>query len=191
MKTYSVDLTKSVHPVPRKLKIVRFLWSIFFWPLASKIPFSIGSFTRIILLRVFGAKVGHRCLIQPGVKILIPSNLSLSDYVVIGRSVEIYNFARVDIKSMTVISQYSSLCTGSHDYSHPNFPLVCAPIHIGSECWLAASVMVLPGVSIGDGAVIGARSLVSKSMPPWMVCGGHPCKAIKPREIRSTSNSRI
>ena len=191
MKSYSVDLTKSVHLIPWKLKILRLIWSALVWPVASRLPFRFGSTIRVFFLRLFGSKVGHSCLIQPGVKILIPSNLSLSDYVAIGKFVEIYNFAPVVIESMTVISQYSFICTGTHDYTHPDFPLTSAPIKIGSECWLAASVMVLPGISIGDGAVIGARSLVSKTMPPWMICGGNPCKVIKPRKISFSQDIKI
>jgi putative colanic acid biosynthesis acetyltransferase WcaF len=81
-----------------------------------------------------------------------------------------------------VISQGTHLCTGTHDYNKPEFPLVTAPISVGNEAWLAAECFVLPGVEIGEGAVIGARSVVTTNIPSWMVCAGHPCKPIKPRK---------
>ena len=107
----------------------------------------------------------------------------MGNYVVLGRNVEIYNYAHVKISDMTVVSQRSYLCTGSHDYTHPHMPLIWKPIIIGSECWIASEVFIAPGVEIGNGTVIGARSVVTKSMPEWMVCAGNPCKPIKPRTI--------
>jgi putative colanic acid biosynthesis acetyltransferase WcaF len=64
-------------------------------------------------------------------------------------------------------------------------PLVWDQIKIGSECWIAAGSWILPGVTVGNGAVIGARSLVNKSMPEWMVCAGHPCSPKKARIIQN------
>jgi len=61
--------------------------------------------------------------------------------------------------------------------------LLTAPITVEDNVWLAADVFVHPGVTIGEGAVIGARSVVVKDMPAWTVCAGHPCKPIKPRVI--------
>lgn len=130
-----------------------------------------------------GAKIGKGCLVCKGVDILMPWNLVMKNFVVIGVGVEIYNYDIVAIDSMTVISQRGFLCTGTHDYNHPYMPLCWRPITIGSECWLAAEVFVGPGVNVGNGAVIGARSVVTKNMPEWMVCGGNACVPIKPRII--------
>ncbi|MBP6007894.1 MAG: WcaF family extracellular polysaccharide biosynthesis acetyltransferase [Rhodoferax sp.] len=179
---YRVDLTKSTTIWPLRLKIRRALWQIIFRPLFYVLPTS-ANLLRIILLRLMGANVGHTCLIEPMVKILMPWNLEMGNYVVLGRNVEIYNYAHVKISDMTVVSQRSYLCTGSHDYTHPHMPLIWKPIIIGSECWIASEVFIAPGVEIGNGTVIGARSVVTKSMPEWMVCAGNPCKPIKPRTI--------
>jgi putative colanic acid biosynthesis acetyltransferase WcaF len=119
-----------------------------------------------------------------GVKVWMPWNLTISDFTAIGRNVEIYNFAEISIGSNTVISQYSYLCSATHDYTHPHMTLTWFPITIGNSCWLAADTFVAPGVSIGDGCVIGARSVVTKSMPEWSVCAGNPCRALKPRAIK-------
>jgi putative colanic acid biosynthesis acetyltransferase WcaF len=113
----------------------------------------------------------------------MPWNLELMGHVAIGRNVEIYNYAPVTIGSMTLISQYTWLCTGTHDYSHIHMPLTWAPITIGQECWVAADVFVGPGVTIGDGAVVGARSVVVKNLPEWTVAAGNPCVPLKPRVL--------
>jgi putative colanic acid biosynthesis acetyltransferase WcaF len=118
---------------------------------------------------------------------LLPWNIELGNHVAIGREVEFLNFAPVRIGSMTVVSQYTYLCTGTHDYTHPHFPLTFAPITIGQECWVAARSFISPGVTIGHGAVVGASSVVTKNLPAWMVCAGNPCRPIKPREIKKVN----
>ena len=55
------------------------------------------------------------------------------------------------------------------------------PIVIEEDVWIGANVILLPGVTIGKGCIIGAGSVVTKSTPLYMVCGGIPCKSIKPR----------
>lgn len=178
-----IDLSKNVSVFSKKEKIKRIIWNTI-WAITSSLPRQFSSL-RVSVLRLFGAKIGKHCLIEKGVKIWIPWNLKLADYVALGRNVEVYNYGLVSIESMTVISQYCYLCTGTHDYTHPHMPLIWKNIHIGSECWVAAGTWILPGVIIGEGTIIGARSLVTKSMPSWSVCGGHPCKPIKIREIQT------
>ena len=63
--------------------------------------------------------------------------------------------------------------------------LVTAPIIIEDQAWIAADVFIGPGVTIGQGAVIGARSAVFKDVEPWTIVGGNPAKLIKKREIIS------
>lgn len=179
---FQVDLTKSTTQWSLSLKLRRALWQYIVRPIFYATPRS-ANLLRISILRLMGAKIGHTCLIQPKVNILMPWNLRIGNFVAIDHHVEIYNFAQVSIQDMTVISQRSYLCTGSHDYTHPYMPLIWKPITIGSECWVAAEVFIAPGVEIGNGSVIGARSVVTKSMPGWMVCAGNPCAPIKARVI--------
>jgi galactoside O-acetyltransferase len=53
------------------------------------------------------------------------------------------------------------------------------PIHIGKNCWLGANVTVLPGVSIGEGSVIGANSLVTHDIPDHVLAYGSPCRIVR------------
>lgn len=178
-----VDLSKSKTQWDRQTKIRRGLWEWFLRPLFLALPRPFSR-QRIALLRLMGAEIGDHCLIESRVNVLMPWNLRLAPFVAIGRQVEIYNYALVEIDTMSVISQYAYLCTGTHDYTHPHMPLIWKPIKVGAECWVAAGAFIGPGRTIGDGAVIGARAVVTRDMPPWMVCAGNPCVPLKPRTLR-------
>lgn len=133
------------------------------------------------LLRLFGAQIEPNCYVYNDAQIWAPWNLAMASQSMLGRRVICYSMAPVSIGARTTISWGVRLCTGSHDYTSPSFQLYTKPIQIGSDAWICAEAFLLPGVRIGDGAVIGARSVVSHDQPPWMVCAGHPCKPMKPR----------
>lgn len=136
---------------------------------------------RAFLLRCFGAKVARGTHAYPGVEIWAPWNLELGEECGIASGVILYSMDTIKIGKRSVISQGTHLCAGTHDYTKPGFPLIAKPITIGDHVWIAAEAFIHPGVTIGDGCVIGARSVVTHDMPAWMVCAGHPCKPIKER----------
>jgi len=86
------------------------------------------------------------------------------------------------IGQRAVISQGAHLCAGTHDFEAPGFPLLTKPITVGDHAWLAAEVFVHPGVTIGEGCVVGARSVVTKDLPAWTVCSGFPAKPLRERK---------
>ena len=136
---------------------------------------------RILLLRLFGASIGKGVIIRPSVKITYPWKLTIGDYAWIGDNVELYTLGEIVIGNNTVVSQRSYICTGSHDYTIPTFDIFSLKTVIEDEAWVATDVYVAPGVTIGRGAVIGARSSVFSDMPAGMICVGSPAKPIKPR----------
>jgi putative colanic acid biosynthesis acetyltransferase WcaF len=140
---------------------------------------------RRFLLRLFGATVGAGVLIRPSARIVYPWKLRIGDYAWIGEDVTLYAFGPIDIGANAVVSQNSYLCAGTHDYRDPAFALEGHPITIGPECWVAADVFVGPGVSIGRGAVIGARSSVFSDLRPMTVAAGNPARAIRSRGAAS------
>lgn len=182
-KAFSLDLTKSEPGWTPQTKVRRAIWNTTWLLLFRPTPKRLGNRFRLFLLKMFGAKIHGRPQVSASCRILLPWELELGHLSSIGKDVEIYNFGKVTIGPMSVVSQYSYLCTGTHDYTHPHMPLIWQPITIGSECWIAAGVFVAPGVVIGDGTVVGAYSVVTKSLPAWQVCAGNPCKIIKERVI--------
>ena len=139
---------------------------------------------RAFLLRIFGAKIGKGCHVYPKSIVWAPWNLEMGDCSCIADEVLCYSMARIIIGERSVISQGVRLYTGSHDYESPNFQLYAKPITIGPNVWIAAEAFVMPGVTISEGSVIGARSVVTHDMPAWTVCAGNPCKSIKQRQIK-------
>jgi putative colanic acid biosynthesis acetyltransferase WcaF len=185
-----VDLTKSITSWPLDVKVRRAAWIYLVRPVFLLLPRPFNRL-RVQLLRLMGAQIGPQCLIEPGVDVLMPWNLIFAPNVAVGRGVNFYNYAPVRVGQQTLISQNAHLCAGSHDYTHPNMPLIHAPITIGTECWIAAEAFVGPGVTIGNGCVIGARAVVTKDMPEWMVCAGNPCKPLKAREIKTSPPGNV
>jgi putative colanic acid biosynthesis acetyltransferase WcaF len=128
--------------------------------------------------------MGRHVHIYPSVKIWAPWNLHIGSFVGVGNGVTLYSMDKITIGDYSVISQGAHLCCGTHDYNSANFQLVAKPIDIGSSAWVCAEVFIHPGVIVADGVVIGARSVVSKSLlEPWSVYVGNPCKRVGNRRV--------
>lgn len=136
------------------------------------------------LLRLFGAKIGAKAIIRPSVKIPYPWKLTIGDHCHIGDEVHLYTYGEIEIGDCVVVSQRSYLCTGYHDHASPGFDLLSKKIVIEPEAWVAADVYVGPGVSIGYGAVIGARSSVFRDIPAGVIAVGSPARVIGERRMR-------
>jgi putative colanic acid biosynthesis acetyltransferase WcaF len=181
-ETPSMNLSRYKHPRSFGYLFARFLWSCVQLPFWPKIPRKL-SFLRIGLLRLFGADIGRGCFIASGARIWVPWNLRLGDFSWIGDGADIYNLAPISIGPNAVVSQRAYLCSASHDYTRPDFPLYSKPITVGPSAWVASQAFIAPGVNVGDGAVVGACSVVTKDVPAWTVCAGNPAKFIKIRTL--------
>ena len=133
------------------------------------------------LLRRFGAQVGRGAIIRPTVKTQFPWKVTIGDYAWIGDDVVLYSLGPIVIGNNVVVSQKSYICTGSHDPEQLDFPIFSRPIYIEDECWIATDVYVAPGVRIGRGTLVGARSSVFKDLPAGKICMGSPAKVVKDR----------
>jgi putative colanic acid biosynthesis acetyltransferase WcaF len=147
----------------------------------SRIP---GSMHRRLLLRLFGARIGKRVAIKPGVRIKFPWRLSIGSDSWIGEDVWIDNLDRVKIGNNCCLSQGAYICTGSHDWSSPRFDLITKPVTIGDCAWIAARTTVAPGVVAMEGAILAMASVATANLDPWSIYQGVPAKFIKPRTVR-------
>ncbi len=136
---------------------------------------------RAWVLRCFGAKLGSNCHIYPRARIWAPWNLQCGDVVAIADDAEIYNAWPVSLDSYSTISQQAYLCSASHDVDDPRFPMTGAPIRIGSRAWVCARAAVMPGVTLHEGAVLGAGAVATKDLDAWSIHGGVPARFIRTR----------
>ena len=177
-----------VKPYKNKLglknKLFRVLWNVVYCILFRPSPNILFWEWRVFLLRCFGAKIGKHCKIRSSATFWAPWNLEMGDYVSIGQKAQIYSVNRIVMRTKVCISQGAYLCTASHDIIDKNNPLITAPIHVNSFAWIATDAFIGMGVTIGEGAVVGARAAVFKDVEPWAVVGGNPAKVIKKRIIK-------
>lgn len=136
---------------------------------------------RRLWLRVFGARLDPTAVIYPSARIWAPWNLQMGPRSALGDGVDCYDVDRITIGEDAIVSQYAFLCTASHDISDPGRRLTTAPIVLGPSSWVCAGAFVHPGVTVGEGAVVGARAVVIRNVPPWMVVAGNPARPIKKR----------
>lgn len=134
---------------------------------------------RNAILRIFGARVGSGVHIHPTVRVEIPWNLEIGDMSAVGDRAILYAIGPIHIGERATISQNAHLCSGTHDYRDPARPVLKRPIHIKSDAWICADAFVSPGVTIGEGAIVGARSFVHKDVDDGCVVSGNPAQVIK------------
>jgi putative colanic acid biosynthesis acetyltransferase WcaF len=128
------------------------------------------------VLRLFGAIVGAGVVIKPRVNIHLPWKLELGDHCWIGEECFILNFEKVSVGKHACLSQRTLLCGGNHNFRSPAFEYRNGPITIGDGAWLGAQSIVAPNVTLGVDCVVIAGSKVFRSLPAGMVCGGDPCE---------------
>jgi acetyltransferase-like isoleucine patch superfamily enzyme len=108
--------------------------------------------------------------------------IRIGDRVVVSRGTHIVAFSSIEIGAGTMIGEYASIRDANHRLEGER-PLrdsghTAKPIRIGREVWIGRGAMILPGVTIGDRAVIGANAVVTKNVPQGAVVVGVPARAI-------------
>ena len=165
-----------------KSKIARVAWNVV-WLLLFR-PTPRGNLFRpwrIALLKLFGAKVKWTSNVLPSCRVWQPWKLTMGEYVCLSENVDCYTVDEITIEDQATVSQGVRLCTASHDTKSKTMELKTAPIAIKANAWVAGWSIVLPGVTIGEGAVVAAGSVVVKDVPAWTIVGGNPAKSVKKR----------
>jgi putative colanic acid biosynthesis acetyltransferase WcaF len=157
-------------------------WFLIGLPLlrCSLIPFS-G--LRVRLLKLFGAEIGERVVVKPGVRVKYPWHLRIGQDCWIGEDCWIDNLTTVRIGNDVCLSQGAYLCTGNHNWADPAFGLVIEPILIQNGAWVGAKAFLGPGVVLGHGAIAAAGSVVSKNIPDFKIYAGNPAVFVRNRLI--------
>lgn len=164
-------------------RLARVAWGLSWLVLARFTPPPLHGWRRLVL-RAFGAKVGHGARVHASVRVWLPANLELGENCLIGPGVNLYNQGRISIGARSVVSQGAHLCASTHDINDPHFQLLLRPIVIGQQCWVAAEAFVGPGVTMADRSVLAARGALFGDSDPDTIYRGNPAKAIKQRTLR-------
>lgn len=117
-----------------------------------------------------------------------PTGISISPHTIIGRHCILDGRGGINIGANANISSHVQLITAGHDPRSKSFAGYTGPITVGDRVWIATGAMVLAGVTIGEGAVVGAGSLVRTDVAPFTMVAGVPAKMIgeRPRDIDYT-----
>ncbi len=142
-------------------------------------------FTRIkvILLRLFGSKIGKGVVIKPAVNIKYPWKLIVGNYVWIGEGVWIDNLDKVTIGDNCCISQGALILSGNHHYKKSSFDLILRPIVLEDGVWIGAKSIVTQGVRCASHALLAVGSVASTNLSDYTIYRGNPAVAIREREI--------
>jgi len=167
-------------PISEKIK--QRAWSMINQTVFRWTPWIARKFRRC-LCSIMGAELAGDVSLSSKSRIDYPWNLEMGSLSSVGDGVWIYGLDRIVIGKKCCIGDDVRLITGSHSLSRSTFDLVTKPIIICDNVWVATAAIVLPGVTIGEGAVVAAGSVVTKNVEPWTVVGGNPACFIKKRVI--------
>lgn len=142
-------------PWPLRMRCKLLLWEYCWIFLCQWTPKPANAW-RLIILRLFGARITGRPFVHQRARIQIPWHIELEDGCCIGDRTNLYSLDRITVGERAIIAQEAYLCTGSHSLSHPNKPLKTAPIRVGQNAFIGARAFILPGSTIQDDSVIGA-----------------------------------
>ncbi|KAA9034609.1 colanic acid biosynthesis acetyltransferase WcaF [Ginsengibacter hankyongi] len=174
---YDNSWYKPGHPVKR------WLWYLFNILFFKTSLFPLYKF-KIVLLRLFGARIGHNVLIKPAVNIKYPWFLEIGNNVWIGEGVRIDNLAMVTLGDNVCLSQWCLLLTGNHDYTKSTFDLMVKPIILEEGVWIGAGAVICGGVTCGHHAVVTVGSVATGALEPMGIYRGNPALKVKERVIQ-------
>ncbi|MBI2513421.1 MAG: putative colanic acid biosynthesis acetyltransferase [Opitutae bacterium] len=131
---------------------------------------------RLFVLRVFGAKIVGTPFVHQRARIALPWNVELHDRACVGDRTNLYALDRITLGAGALVAQEAYLCTGTHDVADTEWPLMTAPIVVGERAFVGARAFVLPGVTIGTNAVVGAMSVVTSDVAAAASVRGNPAR---------------
>jgi acetyltransferase-like isoleucine patch superfamily enzyme len=134
------------------------------------------------------AECGENVIIHENCFITNPEKTTIGSNVYIGPRCEFFSAGKVYIGSGTIFGQDVLLVTSNHNYNSQDLKAlpydnrnILSPINIKENCWIGSRAIIMPGVTIEEGSVIGAGSVVTKNVPKYSIVVGNPAKVIKKR----------
>lgn len=182
-KTGQTDLSKfnnSWYKTGRN-PATRILWFFFQGTFFSSwIP---GSNWRILLLKIFGAKIGKNVVLKPRIIIKYPWNVRIGDYSWIGEKVWLDSLGKIEIGAHCCVSQGAFLLCGNHNYKVESFDLMVKDIVLKDGVWIGANGLVAPGVTCENHSILSAGSVLTVNMESFGIYSGNPATKVRERII--------
>lgn len=138
---------------------------------------------RRLLLRAVGCRLGPRAIIHRRVKLFYPGRLSIGAGSIVNEGCYLDNRRGIEIGAHVSIAHDVKIYTLGHDIDAADFAEKGAPVRIGDYAVLFANVLVMPGVSIGRGAVVLPGTVVSRDVPELAVVAGVPARVLRQRQL--------
>lgn len=174
------------------MKIVRYICLMLYYVIARHLPgsdrpYSLGSrqIRALLCRRIFG-KAGKGINIEHGAFFGSGGGIEIGDFSGLGLNCRVSG--PLTIGHNVMMGPDVMIYTQNHNFSDTSIPMIKQgntekkKVTIGNDVWIAARVIILPGVTVGDGAVIGAGAVVTKDVPPYAIVAGNPAKVIKYRK---------
>lgn len=157
------------------------------WHFTNHLFFTHGLFPfskiKILILKLFGARIGRGVNIKPSVNIKYPWLLQIGDYVWIGEKVWVDNLTNVQIGNNVCLSQGSMLLTGNHNYRLATFDLKVGEIILEEGVWIGAGAIVCPGITCFSHSILSVNSVATKQLDAYGIYQGNPAIKVKTRVI--------
>ena len=169
-----------ISPWSLREKLGRLAWEIV-WPLlCAWTPKPLNPW-RLFWLKRFGAKIEGTPFVHQRARIQIPWNLTLHHRSCLGDRANAYSLGEIELHEGSTVAQEAYLCTGTHDFTHPALHLRVAKITVGRNAFVSARAFILPGVIVGEAALVGACAVVTRDVDPFAIVAGNPAKVIGKR----------
>ena len=131
-----------------------------------------------LINELFNNTLGEGTRINPPIYVILADKVKIGKNVVIMNGFQCMSAGGLTIEDDTMISLNCTIVTNNHDVYERNIS-TCKPVHIKRNVWIGVNVTILPGVTIGENAVVGAGAVVTKDVPDNAVVVGNPAKVIK------------
>jgi acetyltransferase-like isoleucine patch superfamily enzyme len=139
---------------------------------------------RKLIYRLAGVGIGKNSTIHTGAKFFQPANISIGKGTIIGQGIFLDGREKLVIGDHVDIASEVMIYNSEHDINSPEFAPVSAKVEIKDYCFIGPRVIILPGVTVGKGAVVAAGAVVTKDIPDFAIVGGVPAKQIGVRGLK-------
>lgn len=131
-----------------------------------------------LVKELFLGNIGENSRVMPPVTVVRGNSVKIGRNVVVMNNALFMAAGGITIDDEVLVAANAQLISNNHDL-HDHAILTCKPVHLKRNCWIGAGATILPGVTVGENAVVGAGAVVTKDVDDNTVVGGNPARVIK------------